>query len=152
MLVAVLSAAGLRGVLVFCPDVPQPTHGRLGHGLAMLLRPPVVFGLAVTGLALTGFVAAFTYVAPMLRDLAGFEDVGVSVALVLYGLGTIAATVLASRVHPRRILDILPAPLAALAGVLLVQGALMHQAVTAVLSLVLMGASASSWCRSSRPG
>ena len=142
MLVAVLSAAGLVGVLVFCPDVQQPTDGRLGHGLAVLLRPPVVFGLAVTGLALTGFVAAFTYVAPMLRDLAGLEDVGVSVALVVYGLGTIAGSVLASRVHPRRILDILPAPLAALAAVLLAQGALMHQAVTAVLSLLLMGASA----------
>jgi MFS transporter, DHA1 family, inner membrane transport protein len=142
VLVAGLSAAGLAGVLAFCPEVPIESADSLRSNIAAILRPTMLLGLLTTGLTFTGFVAAFTYVAPMLRDVAGFSSGWVSAALVVYGLGTVAGNILAGRVPPRSIVRVLPVPLAALAAVLLMQGALLHHPATAVISLFLMGASA----------
>jgi DHA1 family inner membrane transport protein len=140
--VAVLSAAGLAGVVAFCPEVPNDSADSLSRSIVAVLRPAMLAGLLITLLAFTGFVAAFTYVAPMLREVAGLSSGWVSAALVIYGLGTVAGNVLAGRVPPQSIARVLPAPLAALAGMLLLQGVLMHHAATAVTSLFLTGASA----------
>jgi DHA1 family inner membrane transport protein len=78
----------------------------------------------------------------MLRDIAGLSSGWISAALVIYGLGTITGNTLAGRVPPQAIARILPAPLAALAAVLLIQGVLMHHAATGIASLFLMGVSA----------
>ena len=119
VLVAVLGGIGLVGVLVFCPRIPAVDTGGLGGAVRVVANRPVLTGLAVTLLALTGFVAVFTYVAPMLTTVSGFSPGWVSVALVGYGLGTVAGNVLAGRVPPAAIPRVLPVPLAVLALVLL---------------------------------
>jgi DHA1 family inner membrane transport protein len=142
VLVALLSAAGLAGILIFCPAIPQAGADPLAHRITVMLRPTVLLGLLTTMLALTGFVAAFTYVAPTLREVAGLPDVGVTLALLVYGAGTIAGTALAGRIQPAQIARVLPLPLASLAVVLVTQGLLMQQPATAAVSLFLMGGSA----------
>ncbi|HYN93645.1 MAG TPA: MFS transporter [Pilimelia sp.] len=142
VLVTALAAAGLAGVLLVAPAVPHDAGGTVRGNVTAVLRAPVLLGLLVTGFALTGFVAAFTYVAPVLREVTGLGPAAVSAALVVYGLGTIAGNLLAGRVRPARILPVLPAPLGALAVVLLAQGVLLRHPVAAVLSLFALGASA----------
>jgi DHA1 family inner membrane transport protein len=85
----------------------------------------------VTLLTLTGFVAVFTYVAPLLSTVAGFSPGWVSVALVGYGLGTVAGNVLAGRVAPAAVPRVLPVPLAVLAVVLSAQPVLLRIPATA---------------------
>jgi MFS transporter, DHA1 family, inner membrane transport protein len=142
VLVAMLGGLGLVGVLVFCPRIPAVDTGGLG-GLGGVVRVvanrPVLTGLLVTLLALTGFVAVFTYVAPMLTTVSGFSPGWVSVALVGYGLGTVAGNVLAGRVPPAAILRVLPIPLAVLTLVLLTQGVLLRHQAAALVGLVLLG-------------
>jgi DHA1 family inner membrane transport protein len=142
VLVAILSAAGLAGVLAFCPEVPHERGASLRSNFAAIVRPNMLLGLLTTVLAFTGFVAAFTYVTPMLHEVAGLGSGWVGAALVIYGLGTIAGNLLAGRVRQQSIVRTLPVPLAALGSVLLLQGALMHNGATAMISLFLMGASA----------
>lgn len=141
-LVTVLAGAGLAGILAFCPPVPQSSATRTESTLRVMLRPIVLLGLLTTLLTFTGFVAAFTYVAPMLREVTGLDDVGVSLALVVYGVGTLAGNILAGRVPPRKILPILPVPLLVLAGSLVMQPFLLQPASTVWLDLFVMGASA----------
>lgn len=143
VLVAGLSAAGLAGVLVFCPRTADESAVSVLGRIGGVFRSTTLLGLGITALAFTGFVGAFTYVTPMLRELAGLRAGWVSAALVIYGLGTIAGNFLAGRVRPASIVAVLPLPLAALAVVLLLQGALMHNGAAAVISLLLMGASGS---------
>jgi MFS transporter, DHA1 family, inner membrane transport protein len=140
--VTVLSIAGLTGIVAFCPAIPQATAARTDGTLRLMLRPRVLLGLLTTTLTFTGFVAAFTYVAPLLRDVTGLGDVEVSLALVVYGAGTVVGNVLAGRVQPRNILPVLPLPLLVLAGSLLSQVFLMQNTATALLDLFVMGASA----------
>jgi DHA1 family inner membrane transport protein len=138
--VAVLCAVGLVGIVVACP--PVPAREGAGTDLRGVLRPRIVLGLATTVLAFTGFVAAFTYVAPMLRDVTGLSAGWVSAALVLYGIGTVAGTTLAGRVRPAMIARVLPVPLTVLAGVLVVQSVVLGHAGAALVGVVLLGASA----------
>jgi len=142
VLVAVLSGIGFVGVVALCPPVPHDPHAAMRGSAVALVSGPALAALAVTLFALTGFVAAFTYVAPMLREVTGLSAGWVSVALVVYGVGTIAGNLLAGRVPPGRIARLLPAPLVLLTASLLAQAVLLHNAVTAVAGLFLLGTAA----------
>ncbi|MCZ7422619.1 MFS transporter [Verrucosispora sp. WMMA2121] len=140
--VAGMAALGLLGVLVFCPRIPTPPPAGVRDSVGALLRPGIYAGLGVTLLALTGFVAAFTYVAPMLRTVTGLSPGWVSVGLVGYGLGTIAGNLLAGRVRPEKITRRLPLAVGALAAILLAQPLLLPVAPLALTGLALLGAAA----------
>jgi DHA1 family inner membrane transport protein len=142
VLVAGLAGAGLLGALAFCQRIPVADPGEVRSNLRVVVSPSVLHGLLITLLTLTGFVTVFTYVAPMLRSVSGFSPNWVSVALVGYGLGTVAGNVLAGRVPPARIVRLLPVPVGVLALVLLVQGALLRYRPLALVDLVLLGGAA----------
>jgi DHA1 family inner membrane transport protein len=76
----------------------------------------------------------------MLTAVSGFSPGWVGVALVGYGMGTVAGNVLAGRVPPAAVLRVLPVPLAVLSVVLLTQGVLLHHRVAALVGLVALGA------------
>ena len=140
VLVAALGGAGLVGVLVFCPRIPAVDAGGLRGVVQVVANRPVLTGLSVTLLTLTGFVAVFTYVAPMLTVVSGFSPEWVSVALVGYGLGTVAGNMFAGRVSPAAVLRVLPVPLAVLSVVLLAQGVLLRFQPAALVGLIVLGA------------
>lgn len=141
-LVAALSAAGLVGVIVFMPSVPAPPADDLRGNLAVVIRPRVLTGLAISGLTFTGFVAAFTYVSPTLSGVAGLSPTWVAVALVIYGIGTLAGNLLAGRVPPRSIVRVLPPTIGLLTATLGASVLLYRHPLTAVLTVGLLGASA----------
>ncbi|BCJ62324.1 MFS transporter [Micromonospora endophytica] len=140
VVVAGMAAVGLLGVIVFCPRIAAPPPAGVRDSVGALTRPAILAGLGVTLLALTGFVAAFTYVAPMLRDVTGLSPGWVSIGLVGYGLGTIAGNLLAGRVRPDSITRRLPLAVGALALILLAQPLLLPVAPLALVGLALLGA------------
>ena len=141
-LVAVLSAAGLAGVIRFMPTVPTPPVDDLRGSVRAVTRPRVLAGLAMSGLTFTGFVAAFTYVSPTLRDVAGLSPTWVGVALVVYGIGTLGGNLAAGRVHAESILRVLPYAIAALTAILGASVFLYRQPATAVATVFILGVSA----------
>ncbi|HET9517416.1 MAG TPA: MFS transporter [Actinoplanes sp.] len=142
VLVAALAGAGTVAVLALCPPVATADVGTVGSNVRALRDRPVAYALLVTLLALTGFVVVFTYVTPMLQTVAGFSPGWVSAALVGYGLGTIAGSMLAGRVPPALIARLLPVPVGVLALVLLAQGVLLRYRPLALAGLVLLGGAA----------
>lgn len=140
--VAALSGAGMLGVLAFCPPVAAADAGSVAGTVRALLSRSVRSALLITLLALTGFVAVFTYVAPMLQTVSGFSPGWVSVALVGYGLGTIAGNLIAGRIPPPSIARLLPAPVGVLALALLAQVVLLRYRPLALAGLVLLGGAA----------
>lgn len=142
-LVALLSAVGLVGVVVYAPQAPAaPDAEPLRTTVTAIFRPATLIGLLVTLLTFTGFVAAFTYVAPALRQVTGLGSTWVSVALLLYGAGTVVGNVVAGRIQPARILRVLPVPLAALTLVLGMQHIALQSTVSALISVFVLGAAA----------
>ncbi|GAC78539.1 Predicted arabinose efflux permease, MFS family [Gordonia malaquae] len=76
------------------PEVESPTGGvRL-----RLLRPSVMVGAITVALVVTAHFAAYTYVRPLLEDRSGFSAVGVTVALLVYGVGGLIGNFVAGAV------------------------------------------------------
>lgn len=141
LVVAGLAAVALAGTLAVVRGIRvEPTQPRLRATMATLARRQVVLGLLVTLLTFTAFTAVFTYVAPMLSDVAGLSPRWVSAALLIYGLGTLLGNGLAGRVPASAIGRILPLPVAGLALLLLLQGVMLHSGVLAVVNLFALGA------------
>jgi MFS transporter, DHA1 family, inner membrane transport protein len=141
-LVAILSGAGLVGVLAYGPRASTVDTAPLRTSLAAIVRPATLLGLSATLLAFTGFVTAFTYVAPALRQITGLSGGWVSIALLVYGTGTIAGNTIAGRVRPTSILRVLPVPLGVLTLILAVQGGLMRTGFGAMVAVFVLGAAA----------
>lgn len=142
VLVSALTAIGLVGVVLGTPKVAHEPEPGVRASLFAFGRRTVLLGLATTILSFTGLITAFTYVAPALREVSGFEPGWVTGVLLVYGLGTLVGSTLAGKVAPDRIARVLPIPLAVLGVMLLAQGLMLESKVAAVVSVFVLGASA----------
>lgn len=110
--------------------------------LRALGRAPVMLGLLTTVLGYAGLFAVFTYIAPLLTQIAGFKDAAVSPILLVFGGGLVAGNLLGGRLADKRLLPTVLGSLAVLAIVLVAMTwALPHRA-WAVVFVGLLGAAA----------
>jgi MFS transporter, DHA1 family, inner membrane transport protein len=116
--ITALAALVFGAVAAFVrPPAPQVAT-RTGAELRGMLRPRAALVLAIIGVAQVGLFTAYTYIAPLLRQVSGFTDAAVTMLLALFGLGAIAGNVLGGRLADRTPWPGLCALLTALAGVL----------------------------------
>ncbi|MGN9782180.1 Cmx/CmrA family chloramphenicol efflux MFS transporter [Nonomuraea sp. ZG12] len=114
------------------PD--KPAGPDLRRELAELLRPRLVLVLLLGALVNAATFGTFTFLAPIVTDVAGLDPLWVSVVLVLFGLGSFAGVTVAGRLSDRR-----PGVVVAIGGPLLLSGwvALALTASTPVALLIL---------------
>ncbi len=88
---AVLQGA-LAGVVALIPRIPLPERRpRLKGELAIYRDRQVWLSIGVTALAAGGVFCAFSYLAPLLTDVAGLADGWVPTVLALFGRADLAA-------------------------------------------------------------
>ena len=137
--VSALGVAGAIGILALVPhQKPVPGAGLRGE-LAVFRRPQVWLALAMTALGFAGVFASFTYIAPMMTEVAGLPQGAVSWLLVLFGVGLVLGNLLGGRFADRALMPTLYTVLAALAVVLAVFAFTAHAAVPAIVTLFLLG-------------
>jgi len=108
----------------------------LREELAVLLRPPVLRGLALTVLGFAGVFTVFTYIQPLLLRVTGVSESAVSPILLVLGGGLAIGNLLGGRLADR-------APVRALLGTLaalIVVFAAMHWMIEAPWSAVVFAA------------
>ncbi|CDX42355.1 putative efflux protein; MFS family [Mesorhizobium sp. ORS 3359] len=110
--------------------------------LAVLGRRAVLLGLLTTVLSWVGVFAAFTYLAPILTRVTGFSEGAVSPILLVFGGGLVAGNLLGGRLADRHLVPTVVGTLVALSAVLFVMTAAIHQPVTAIIAVGLLGAAA----------
>ena len=98
-----MAALGIYGVVAFVVSrrtrevgIRMALGARAADVRGLVVRQgmaPVLAGLVVTVFAFTGFVAAFTYITPMLRDVAGLGEGWVGAALVVIIKNVVSAYV-----------------------------------------------------------
>jgi len=93
-LVGLLGAVAVAGILALLPPAENPPRVGLAGRVAAARQPAVVAVLALTAIALGSGFVLFTYISPLLGELAGFEAGGVSAMLLLFGLAAIAGNAL----------------------------------------------------------
>jgi predicted MFS family arabinose efflux permease len=120
--VALLGVIGFIGILMLVPRaIAGGAPSSLLTQLAVLKKPRLLLVYAMTALGYGGSFVAFTYLAPILQQVAGFSAGAVGLVMLVYGVsvafGNIWGGKLADRKGPVRALQIV---FALLASVLLV--------------------------------
>lgn len=89
--VTLLAAVGLAAMQYWLPkDLAQGGAGKASTQLAALASPPILTMMAVTVLGFGGSFAAFTFITPILTDVAGFSATTANALLIVFGCATFA--------------------------------------------------------------
>jgi DHA1 family inner membrane transport protein len=135
--IGVLSAAA---ILVAVPHQDTRAAGsRLRAEFAAFRNPQVWLSLAICVFGFAGVFASFSYITPMMINLAGFSPAAVTFLLALFGLGMTVGTIVGARCTDLDHGRTLYAGLVALGAVLLVFLFTAHSPIAAPITLFLLG-------------
>lgn len=140
-----VTAVGIVAMLAIAIWVPRSRGDRGGDlmgELRALGRKQVLLGFAMTVLGFGGVFTAFTYIAPLLTELAGISPSMVSPILLLFGVGLVAGNTYGGKLADRRLMPTLIASLALLAIVLAVFSFTVHAKYAAIITVAILGAAA----------
>ncbi len=141
-----VTAVGVVATAVVALLVPRSrgdeTPAELRRELAVVTRPSVLLGLLMTVFGFAGVFTVYTYIQPILTEVAGFAKSAVSPILLVFGVGMIVGNVAGGRLADRRLTQALLATLLALAVVLALTGLAMHSRPAMVLFVGLLGVAA----------
>ena len=116
-----------------------------GHGasprreLTALRRPLVWLTLGVGAIGFGGFFAVYTYIAPMLTEVAGYREAGIPIVIALLGAGMTVGTVVGGHLADRALLRTLVLSLVATTVVLLAFTLTARGVVTVAVTVFLLG-------------
>ncbi|MGV9311738.1 Cmx/CmrA family chloramphenicol efflux MFS transporter [Streptomyces sp. NPDC003691] len=112
--VAAASAVALVGVLTRIPRIPVPAEKpQLKRELTIYRDRQVWLAVVSTALAGGGVFCAFSYLAPLLTDVAGIGEGWVSTVLALFGIGALIGTTLGGRIADAHMFGVLLSGIAA---------------------------------------
>ncbi|WP_293761978.1 MFS transporter [uncultured Aquitalea sp.] len=140
--VAGLGLIALLGSLMLIPDnIPASQPASLLSQFAVLGKPRLLLVYAMTALGYGGSFTAFTYLAPMLQEISGFQASATGLLMLVYGVSVAVGNVwggrLADRKGPVRALQII---FAGLAAALVLLGLTAGSKILVVLTVLLWGA------------
>jgi DHA1 family inner membrane transport protein len=95
--VVAIAAATIAAVLAVVPPSPGSTEATVRGELGALRRPQVILTLAIGIVGFGGMFALYSYIAPVVTDVAGLSRGTVPWVLLAYGAGGIVGTALGGR-------------------------------------------------------
>ncbi|AJY09325.1 MFS transporter [Burkholderia dolosa] len=142
LIVALFGLVAFVGAVAFVPrGLPRTPPAPLARQFRVLAQPRLLLVYAMTAVGYGGSLIAFTYMAPLLEQIAGFTPSQVSLVLVGYGVsvafGNVWGGKLADRVGPVKALKRI---FLLLALVLLALTFTVHAKWLAVLTMLAWGA------------
>lgn len=141
--VGAASAIALVGIVTLVPKIPLPAERpQLKRELSIYADRQVWLSIAVTALAAGGVFCAFSYLSPLLTDVAGLPESWVPAVLALFGFGALAGTTLGGRIADAHLFGVLLTGITASTVFLAALAVLGHFAVAAVALSFLLGFSA----------
>jgi len=137
-LVGVIAVLAVLAVAVAVPSGAAPAQQASLRGeLRAFARPEVWLVLGVAMLGGGGLFATFSYIAPMMTDVAGYADSSMTWLLVLFGLGMTVGNLAGARLSDRFPARTLLYSLVAEIAVALAFLAADHDKVTAAIAIFL---------------
>lgn len=138
-LVAILGTLAFLGIAHLVPKDRRGAAPKLGAEMKALSRPQVLLSLSMTALGFGGVFTAFTYIAPLLRDVSGFSPGGATAAIILFGAGSVVGTVAGGRLADRRLAPTLLGSFIALSATLAVFTLTVQNPATAAITVFVFG-------------
>jgi predicted MFS family arabinose efflux permease len=140
--VSALGTIALIGSTLLVPNnLKQSRPATLSEQMKVLVQPRLILVYLMTILGYGGTFTAFTYLAPILQEEAGFAPSAISLIMLIYGvsvaIGNIYGGKLADKKGPIRALTVI---FSALAIILFALTFTMGSKVAAVITVLLWGA------------
>ncbi len=141
--VGAASAVALAGVIALIPRIPRPAElPRLGKELRVYRDGQVWLAVVTTALVGGGVFCFFSYLAPLLTDVAGLDAGWVPTVLMLFGFGALLGTALGGRFADAHLFGVLLSGAVASVVLLAVVGLTATVPFAAVTLSFLLGVSA----------
>lgn len=141
--VGAASALALVGVVALIPRIPLPAERpRIRGELGIYRDKQVWLAIAVTALAAGGVFCAFSYLAPLLTDVAGLGESWVPTVLGLFGAGALVGTAIGGRYADAHLFGVLLSGIAASTAFLVSLALFSGTAAAAIAFSFLLGVSA----------
>ena len=139
-LVGIVASAVIARFVPRDRSAPGATDWRAD--LRAMGRRPVLLGMLTTVLGYAGVFAVFTYIAPILTQITGFEKSAVSPILLVFGVGLVAGNLIGGRLADWRLAPTVLGSLLVLAVVLGLMTFALQDRLAAVIFVGLLGGSA----------
>ena len=141
-IVAVLGVLSALGVTALVPNRHDAGPSNLGREVRVLKEPQVWLALAMTVLGFGGVFVVFTYIAPILEQVGGFSPHGVTLVLVLFGVGLTIGNTIGGKLADRALMPSLMGILIALAIVMAVFATTSHSQTGTIVTIFVWGIAA----------
>ncbi|WP_405497968.1 Cmx/CmrA family chloramphenicol efflux MFS transporter [Streptomyces sp. NBC_00096] len=141
--VGAASAIALAGILALIPKIPLPAEKpTLGRELRIYRDRQVWLSIGVTALAAGGVFCAFSYLSPLLTDVAGLDSGWVPWILGLFGVGALVGTTAGGRIADAHLFGVMLWGITASTVFLVALALLASTAAAAIALSFLIGFSA----------
>jgi len=112
LIVAILGLVALIGSAFLVPNnLKQPPTAKISTQLKVLTQPRLLLVYAITALGYGGTFTAFTFLAPILENVSGFDSSSISLILLVYGVsvavGNIWGGKMADKMGPIKALTVI---------------------------------------------
>lgn len=101
VLIAALGAAAALAVRLWLPPVQSPAPASLRRRLSVAARPSTWPLLLQTTLAMAAGFSVLTYISPVLSRAGGYHGAMISIALLVFGVASVAGSTLGGRLTDR---------------------------------------------------
>ncbi len=140
--VSILGLLAMIGSAILVPsNLKQAKPTNLAAQVKVLTHPRLLLVYAITAIGYGGTFIAFTYLAPILNEVTGFESSSVGLILLVYGIsvavGNIWGGKMADNFGPIKALTII---FSGLAGILIVLNFTAYNPIAAVITILVWGA------------
>ncbi len=97
LMVGVVGLLTMAGIYIWMPKMPRSSQKGLGQDLKVFKRPELWALILLTTIGTGGFFAWYSYIAPLITNVAGWPQSMVGYAMVLAGLGMVVGNFLGAR-------------------------------------------------------
>ncbi|MGV8920450.1 MAG: MFS transporter [Pseudomonas sp.] len=144
--VAVIGVIAVIAQMIWLPKEIPMEKGNLVTEFRVLGKTNVLLALAMSAMASTSLFSVFTYIAPILRDVTGVSPHGITIMLLLFGLGLTGGSMLGGKLADSRLLPSLVWMSIAVVLIVALFSQTSHAVIPAALTLVVWGVVAFALC------
>ena len=137
--VAGIGGAALLALAAFVPRVPHLPSDNILREFVVLRSPQVLLGMAMSALSAASLFSTFTYITPLLTDVTGIPAAGVTLVLLLFGVGLTVGNFIGGRLADWRLM---PSLIVLFAGVAIIEAIFTvtcHAPVPAIITMFVWG-------------
>ena len=138
--VCLIGLLAFAALLIWVPEVRQPRRMRLRRELLALRQPQVLLAMCVSTISSAALFTVFTYITPLLETVAGISPHGVSIALLLFGVGITLGNLAGGRAADWRLMTSIIIMLSILIVVQAMFTWTSHSAIPAIITMMIWGA------------